>query len=287
MKRLSAVARLYAYDMRCGISSVAPRLAIVTLLAALCSLMFYLYASAAPSASCTLNYATYIAAVFGGSSEFIPERGEGFSLPAAWLCNCLAITFVTLDYPSTNLKSVGTMALVLSGSRWSWWISKCLWVGTCCLLGYVASLSGCLLCALGVGASPGLGLSKEAAELLGFFMASASPLARETADISEFLACAPVVLISISLIQLAISMHTAPYIGLVASICAFFASSFWLNCILLGNHLMIARSDLTIANGVPAEWGAAIACLFALLAVVIGGLLFNRRSIHARERDAS
>lgn len=287
MSRLSTVARLYVYDMRCGVPSVAPRLAIAALLAALCSLVFYLCASAAPSQDCDLNFAAYIASVFGGSSEFVPERGESFTLPAAWLCNCLAITFVTLDYPSRNLRSVGTMALVLSGNRWSWWISKCLWVGTCCLLGYAASLSGCLLCALGAGASSGLELSKELAELLGFFIATDAPLAQGTADIGVFLACAPVILIAISLFQLALSVHVAPYIGLVASICVFFASSFWLNGLLLGNHLMVARNSLAIANGVSSEWGAAIAGLFALLAAVIGGLLFNRRSILTRERDAS
>ncbi len=287
MSRISTIMRLYSYDMRCSMQSIAPRIALATLLAALCSLVSYLYASSGPSPRHTLSYAACIASVFGGISEFVPERGESFVLPASWLCNCLAITFVTLDYPARSLKSVGATALVLSGSRGSWWLAKCLWAITCCLLGYAASLSGCLLCALGIEAGADLRLPKDSADLLGFFMATESPLAQGTADIGQFLACAPVILVAISLIQLVLSVHMAPYVGLVADICIFFASSFWLNDLLLGNYLMLARSNLAIANGVDAKEGLALGCILALLAIAIGAALFNRRSIHAQERGAS
>ena len=279
--------RLYLYDMRCSLHDLLPRFAIVGVFAALCSILVCFHISSTPSQSVRLNYAACIAAVFGGSSEFVPEHADYFTLPAAWLCNCLAIAYATLDYPSRHLSGVGQTALILSGSRWTWWLSKCAWTITCCLLCCMAVFGGCAIGALCFGTDAGLSLSKEAGNLLGFFIATASPLAEGTANIGPFLISATAALIALSLMQLVFSTLVAPYIGFVFTICILFSSAFRLSGLLIGNYLMIARSNLAIANGVDVSWGVAISCILAMASILIGGSLFNRRPVIKKGVDAT
>ena len=285
MNRLISLVHLYRYDLRCGFHGLLPRLGLAGCLAALCDIVTFLHASSNPSHELHLNYSAYLASIFGGTSEFVPERAEFFVLPAAWLCNCLAISYVTLDYPAKHLGGVGTMAITLSGSRWSWWLSKCAWVVTCCLLCYGIDLIVCILCAIGTGASADLGFSKELAQFMGFFMATGSPLAQDTSGVEAFLLCAPTALAAISLVQLAFSVLCTPYMGFIVTVCSLFASAFLLNPMCMGNYLMIARSNLAIPNGVDALRGAIIACSIAAAAVLIGGAIFSRQSLIKRRTD--
>lgn len=286
MKRLVTLGRLCSYDLRCDLASSLAHLALVGCFAALLNLIALLKAASLPSGNIDLGLSGYIATTFGGSSEFIPERNEPFVLPAAWLCCCLAIAYATLAYPARHLKGIGTTTLILSGSRWLWWLSKCVWVVIHCFACCAVILATCTLFTIGTADSMELTLDKELAYWLGFFMATDAPFSQGTASIGELFTCIVLALTAISLIQLVFSVLFAPFVGFIVTICILFASAFCLHPALIGNYLMIARSNLAIANGVDATYGTVMACVVAVTAVLAGGTLFNRQNI-LRRTDAS
>ena len=66
--------------------------------------------------------------LFGGIPVYDPSSGREFEFPMVWISVFVAAAYVTLDYPLYDLKGVGATSIVISGSRWSWWLSKCCWI---------------------------------------------------------------------------------------------------------------------------------------------------------------
>lgn len=97
----------------------------------------------------------------------------------------------------------------------------------------------------------------------------------------------PLILGALCSIQLVLAFATTPLLGFSVTVAQLLVASFFLNPWLLGNYLMLARSNLVIANGVAVNNGALLSLAIIIASIVLGGHLFARRDILGRESDAS
>lgn len=274
--------RMLAVDLRFGTREVAGRFGVAVLLLAFFTALFRFLTLDDSGNFAALGFIDCFANLFGGISEFSPQYGTRFDMPAPWLCVCLMGAFIVLSYPTQNLESVGIKQCIEAQGRWCWWVSKCLWTVACTFLYWLLAVVIALLASNDPSECPAL--SPTTVNLLGFFAAGDCAAYSGTKELLLFVAGIPFVLSALYLIQLAVSINTNPFIAFVVTISLLFYSAFYLNGLLPGNYLMLARSDLVIHNGVDAASGIVLAIALGACAVLIGGKAFTRHDLLGRER---
>lgn len=279
---------LVLLDLRCGSHQVALRfLALAAVVNVLCFMLHTLVATGHTEVA-SLSFADYVAACVGGVETYLPQDGGSFKLPAGWLCLCGLMSYIVLDYPPRDLKGMGAHIVVALGSRWYWWFSKCLWVSAMCCASWIIVLASCALWATfagsGLVAPRAFCLTPGVPSLLGFQAPFVS--AGET-SIASFVAVVPVVLIALCIMQLFLSVTFAPLVGFAVVIALLLLSALHTNEVLLGNHLMLARSELVSSAGVSCEMGLFTALAGMVAFAVLGGIAYTRRDICGRGADAS
>lgn len=274
--------RMLAVDLRFGTREVAGRFGVAVLLLAFFTALFRFLTLDDSGNFAALGFIDCFANLFGGISEFSPQYGTRFDMPASWLCVCLMGAFIVLSYPTQNLESIGIKQCIEAQGRWCWWVSKCLWTVACTFLYWLLAVVIALLASNDPSEYPTL--SPTTVNLLGFFAAGDCAAYNGTKELLIFVAGIPFVLSALYLIQLAVSINTNPLIAFVVTISLLFYSAFYLNGLLPGNYLMLARSDLVIHNGVDAVSGIVLAIALGACAVLIGGKAFARHDLLGRER---
>lgn len=285
---MTVLLRLVLSDIRRGSRQIACRLlACAALVNVLCFMMYTLVASGRTEVA-SLTFADYVASCFCGIDVRSTQDGGAFKLPAGWLCLCGLLAYIVLDYPSRDLKCVGSHVVAASGSRWHWWLSKCVWVVVMCGVSWAIALASCALWAIlagtGIAAYDSFCLTPEVPALLGF---QAPRVATEKANIAVYLFTMLVVLIALCLMQLSVSIGTAPIVGFAAVVTVLLLSALHANGLLLGNHLMLARSDLVTSSGFSCEAGVLLGLAVSVASVVLGGNAFVQRDIFGRSTDAA
>lgn len=253
--------------------------AMVLLAAASASLVLQALALDMPLAS--LSVGDFLLYYFAGTSQFFAFGGDPFRLPVIWAFVCLFALYLVLWYPYRDLLGFGRVAVVAGGSRWRWWFAKCAWVivaiAAFCLCTFVVSAISSLL----VGGRPSLTASEEMPFLLGL---RESQLADPPYLIIPSIAVIFVSLAALALFQLLLSLITGPVISFACSISILFLSAFYFDPLLIGNSMMLARSDCLMEGGISASAGMRIAISLAGVSVLVGGFLFSRMDITDKER---
>lgn len=98
--------------------------------------------------------ADYFFAMVGGCGQMEALDGAPsfFSIPTSWSVFVLWLLFVSLYYPFAELRGIGKQLMVLSGSRWNWWFSKCVWVSINTIINFLLAFLASTACALLLGA---------------------------------------------------------------------------------------------------------------------------------------
>lgn len=278
---------LIVTDIRCGARPTAARVALVFAIAnMLCFMLFTVVAPGRTNVE-TLTFADYLSACVGGISTYSARTGDSFKLPAGWLCLCAAIAYTVLDYPTRDLKGMGSQVLAASGSRRRWWLSKCVWVACTAFIAWATVLLACAVWALCAGDGLGAGtldITPGVPALLGF---DALRLNAGDVSVAGFLVCAPFVIAALCVAQLAIGIASAPLVGFASLVSVLLLSAVYTSPVLPGNYLMVARSEATATDGVSWALGLALALAIAVVAAILGNLAYAHHDIRGREADAS
>lgn len=120
--------------------------------------------------------------------------------------------------------------------------------------------------------------------LLGF---QAPFVSVDETSVAGFVGVVPVVLAALCLMQLALSIALTPLVGFAVVIAVLLLSALHTNEMLLGNYLMLARSDLISSVGVSCGVGLCAGLAVMAVFVVLGGLAYARRDICGRGADAT
>lgn len=219
-----------------------------------------------------------IVAVFGGLEEV---QGERYRLPFAWLVSSVVLFLLTLTYPFRDLTGFGRGILVAGGSRWSWWLAKCLWVTVWVLFTWALLVSLCVMLSALIGGSITLETQPQLAYLLQMQL---EEVLLERTSALPFLCQAICASIALSLVQLTLSLVLGPVLSFLSMTALMVTSTFSLSPWLAGNLLMWSRSSLCRYGGISPQIAIATSAAIAIVAVVAGGLAFARMDIVDRER---
>lgn len=219
--------------------------------------------------------------IFGGMKKFIPTPGAVFPFPTVWLLVMALACFSSLWYPLEDLYGFGKTLLTACQSRKRWYLAKAMWCGVTVslyfALGWVVLLLGCL--AMG-----------------GKFTWTISPYMMELMEITDVastveewrltlqLTLLPwLIAVTLSQLQLCLSLWMQPVLGWVVSIVALLSSAYYASPLLFGNYAMALRDQQVLANGVIWQVGV-LYCLGLLLLCVLAGLIsFQHTDILGKE----
>ncbi len=219
--------------------------------------------------------------IFGGMKKFIPTPGAVFPFPTVWLLVMALACFSSLWYPLEDLYGFGKTLLTACQSRKRWYLAKAMWCGVTVslyfALGWVVLLLGCL--AMG-----------------GKFTWTISPYMMELMEITDVastveewrltlqLTLLPwLVAVTLSQLQLCLSLWMQPVLGWVVSIVVLLSSAYYASPFLLGNYAMALRDQQVLSDGVIWQVGV-LYCMGLLLLCVLAGLIsFQHTDILGKE----
>ena len=275
--------KFFILDFRRGMHTVWRLYLCGTILFSLLCLDFWnrsrIFLELYPDASRSLgDLALYI---FGGMKKFIPTPGAVFPFPTVWLLVLTLACFSSLWYPLNDLYGFGKTLLTACQSRKRWYLAKAVWCGVTVslyfLLGWAVLLCGCL--AMG-----------------GKFTWTISPYMMELMEITDVastvedwqltlqLTVLPwLVAVTLSQLQLCLSLWMQPVLGWVISIVVLLSSAYYASPFLLGNYAMALRDQQVLSGGVDCWVGAAYCLVLLLLSVLTGLVSFRHTDILGKE----
>lgn len=264
-------ANLVRSDLSEGLRSARGRVALLAVGGGCLSLLQLLFTMAIDYWDPPFTFGEAIVAAMGGMSVFDPDHEVAFRFPAGWMLMLMLVAYIPLSYPYRDLMGYGREVLVASGSRWSWWLSKCLWVTLVALLGCALLVVACAIVSLLWGGEPSLLVPDGFLECAGLGSELAGPY-----DLRPFVLVFPLMVVAVCLLQLALSLALGPTLAFASTSVVLLASAYLFHPLLPGEYLMIARLDLSIPNGMSLRSGAIYALVIAAASVLVGGLHFSR-----------
>lgn len=212
-----------------------------------------------------------------GIDRYAFDGGYPFSLPVSWLLVFLLVAYITLNYPYRDLMGSGKLLLIEAGSRWTWWLSKCVWVVLSVLVFFAVCAAAVLVWVAANGGNFTLEVSAAAPRALGF---AVDPLELHTWHVDGlFFVSVLLVTIAVCLVQMLLSLVVKPVFSFICTIALLFFSSYFETEFLPGSFLMAARSSCFQDGGMQAQVGVAIGLGVIVFTVIVGGLIFKNMDI--------
>lgn len=215
--------------------------------------------------------------IYGGMKEFTPTLGEAFKIPYLWLLNHILILFFTLNYMHKDLEGFGQQTIYRSGSRTSWWFSKCLHQFISVISFYLISWLELVVCTLTTGGQ----ISLKITEIMKSITEVGTNILEEPNwDLQLNIIVLPVLFtVSLGLLQMTLCLFIKPVFSYVISGVVCISSAYYLNPVLLGNYAMALRSDELVANGVNMIIGMILLISLGVCSIIVGALKFRRYDI--------
>lgn len=276
------ILRQLRHDLRCGGRGALARL-LACALAFSVSSFFLVYDVTVQSRAGVIDFTTpqltagdFWAGLFGGYPEFRPGLDQSWDPPVGWLLLVSMGAYVTLGYPSEELSGLGRHTLVLSGERWAWWSSKCLWVVLQSAAYVAVALLACAAFSLACGGDASLRLSTKIVEVTHMRPTYAGV---SSVDLSRAIPCAWLSLGALGIIQMTCALLLGQTPAFLLTLATLFLSSFVLSPALIGNYLMACRLLDVSPGGVEVPLGIFACLAVSLFVSVLGGALFSRTDL--------
>lgn len=211
-----------------------------------------------------------------GMKEYIAvDASTPFEMPIEWMAALLFCAYLSLHFPLRSLFGYGKQLIVAGGSRWAWWLSKCLWVFA---QSFVFWGIGFLI-AIAVTVLSNAPLTTDMTDIVPKIYLLEDALLQNDCNILPFFIALPFVTGTIGLIQLFISLAIHPLVAYACTAALAFLSAWETAPFLIGNFAMALRSDVLVAWGFSPLNGFAICMASAVACAVFGGVFFSRMDI--------
>lgn len=208
-------------------------------------------------------------------------QGRSLSITFPWFFPT-AILFSSLsEYPRDDVRGAGYRAMLGSGSRWAWWVAKCLWVCLVVCLFWTLFLGFFALASYVFGASMSLSVTQGALVYIHSEL-TASGIGMNMLPLAALLipVCG-----GLALVQTAVSLLIDRMLGYVLTMGVLFASAMVYHPLLIGNYLISGRCPGIFADAFGMNWGLALSLVLAWMAVAVGGVFVSRMTIYGGSRD--
>ncbi len=184
----------------------------------------------------TLTYGDYLLYLLHGMPRFVPGD-QNFVPNVEWLLLHLYLACAVGSYPQRDLLETGAQIWLRSGSRRGWWISKCLWSAAATVFFYLLILLVPWLFSF-AGMSPDWMPQNEIQQYFSSVSVAGVPPGRM---LLHTVLLPLLTSVSLSLLQITLSLLTRPLFGLLAVaamlVSAIFQADWWLPA----NYLMPTR----------------------------------------------
>lgn len=208
-------------------------------------------------------------------------QGRPLSITFPWFFPT-AILFSSLsEYPRDDVRGAGYRAMLGSGSRWAWWVAKCLWVCLVVCSFWILFLGSFVFASCAFGASMSLSVTQGAL----IYIHSELNASGIGMSILPLVALLIPVCGALALVQTAISLLVDRMLGFVLTMGALFASAMVYHPLLIGNYLISGRSSGVFYDAFGMNWGLSLSLAAAWLAIAVGGALVSRMTIYGGSRD--
>lgn len=236
---------------------------------------------------CTAHSIDVIFFAFAGTPKYIPGKDIIFVFPLIWATVFLLPLYLTSYYPFYDLMGYGKTILIQSGSRIKWWLSKSVWcilrIFTFFLTIYLVVIIFCLVMEIPINYN----VTENTYNMMidRYYKADAYlpgdyTLLEFDGNMGPLFLILPVLIISVmSLIQLAVSLLSTPVYGFILSAIILVASTYYLNPLLIGNYLMVFRSDRLFYGGVNDIIGTLVSLILIVFVTIINIFLFRKYDV--------
>lgn len=218
---------------------------------------------------------------FAGMKEYIPSPTEPFEIPVIWLIANILVLFSTCSYPYRHISGLGKNILVNSGSRKTWWLSKCVWNILTVTIYYICIWLVIFIFSWFSGAALNFSISPYMPELLRLLPPVTPP---GQWQLQGIILCMPwLITVALSLFQMVCALLIKPIQSFLVSIVILISSAYIFGPYLPGNYGMIVRYGMIHANGVYPQQGIIYGVILILASILGGTVLFKRYDVYGKE----
>jgi hypothetical protein len=229
--------------------------------------------------SLSLSLGDVIMFELGGSLPMMAFSVESAAqLPTAWLLAHILICYFTLYYLNDDLSHEGMQIIFRMRDKSLWWLSKVIWniisVVLCYLVGYGILYVLCML----TGKNGGLSINPA---LFSFAFSEAFPnLPVSESTLFLCLCVLPCVVgITISLLQMALTLFVKPIFAYIASCVYFIGGSYYAHPLMISNYAMPVRGAAIGIYNFRFASGIWVCLIFCLAAIIVGSVRLNKMDI--------
>lgn len=227
------------------------------------------------SAQIGLSAGDYLLLIFRGMPVIHLSLDNIFIPDINWIILYLYLAFIVSYYPTKDLHGFGQFMLIRSKKRKYWWMSKCLWNVASVVLYHISIFITVMLFSIFAG---DFSWDIQPNVLLYFGLDITNLNIFST--IGLFFVIPLVTSISVSLLQMAVSVIINPVMGVILVMVMYISSIYYCAFWLLGNYLMPVRNRaLDPLEGIGSFNGIVLNGILLSLAVFAGYFCFSKKDI--------
>ena len=263
------------HDLRIGLVGQWKKYAAAAVVfAVICGDLFSRFQSALTYAtsemtSSTVSFGDDLFYLFRGMPEAVPGDPE-MEINFFWVLIFILLAYIVSYYPFKDLSGYGQQMLLRSQKRGYWWLSKCIWNVFSVISFYLIAFLIAALFAILLGGDLSLLPHNDIQLYLNHFsFPELTP-----AMVLLLTLCLPLsVSITLSLIQMTVSLILNPIFGMITSAAILATSIFFNSQWILGNYLMVIRSQALSLQGL------LLCPILCAVSILIGYFYFQKRDI--------
>lgn len=225
------------------------------------------------------TFADYVFAVFSGMEEYVYIPGKPFDFPALWLFICALFLYLPFGHAYDSLYGIGSIFMVQSGNRISWWLAQTLWCVICSLLFFILLLFVLIIFWLADMASGKIYVSTEVFAIANLSASSNAIIV----SLWDYLPGLILIVIALNLVQLTLSLAVGPTLSFSFIMATLFLSFFFSLPFFPGNYLMLARAGCFSLTGYTATTSLVFSGSLIIIAFLAGAISFKRMNLLAKE----
>lgn len=206
-----------------------------------------------------------------------PDTFEQVQLPMSWILIFGGCLFLNMEYLLNDLSNAGQQVIVRCNSRKVWYLSKCLWNITSCVVYFLIGMATTLIVAMIAGAEVSLADSPT----ITFDLYSLTePVALAVANTICVGVILPLLtLVTLSLLQMMLSLFLKPILSFMICISLLVIGIYTDSSYAIGCGAMVVRSRLLTDGGVDPVVAGAVCIVVLAVSVVLGVIRFKHTDI--------
>ncbi|MDY2788985.1 MAG: hypothetical protein SOU05_06240 [Atopobium sp.] len=225
------------------------------------------------------SVADLFVALFEGVQDYSQLAEHGSSFPFSWFLMMFLLSYITLWYPYKDIYGFGQHICMRLGTRWSWWLSKCLWICCTVLIFWVLVFVSLCICSLLFTGHLSFTLSNQLPNILGW----GESIQIQPQGLVPFLILTVFSTIALCLLQLFISLLVHPLFAFLLSAVILTFSMFTWNVPFLFMSFAIAqKAEVIVGYGHSFITGIFITTTVSILSAVFGGYVISRQNLLKR-----